>query len=315
MATNEVTLAQLITRSRRRADQENSEFCTDAEVVDYINDAVAELHEMMVNEYELYYLSSYTYTLPADNPKALPDSFWKALGCDFASGGVTRRIRRYMFQERNAFESPLLKQGYMGNVFFIIEGNNIRFIPESPPAGTVTLWYIPEPQKFDSVSPSLGRLNSDAIATKVTLSTPADIVNFSNGSSITFASDVSGSTSPVTTAISSVESDPASGDYGTFNVESTVGIESQDYCFTSATGTKLSAIDKALANGFERFIILDAAIKMLQKEESDTQILVAEREGVRHRLMLAAKDRTPGESRAIADVKVGTGVRDYINWI
>ena len=85
MATNEVTLAQLITRSRRRADQENSEFCTDAEVVDYINDAVAELHEMMVNEYELYYLSSYTYTLPADNPKALPDSFWKALGCDFAS--------------------------------------------------------------------------------------------------------------------------------------------------------------------------------------------------------------------------------------
>jgi len=233
MATNEVTLAQLITRSRRRADQENSEFCTDAEVVDYINDAVAELHEMMVNEYELYYVSSEAYTLPADNPKALPDSFWKALGCDFASGGVTRRIRRYMFQERNAFESPMLKQGYMGNVFFIIEGNNIRFIPESPPAGTVTLWYIPEPQKFDPDS----------------------------------------------------------------------------------TGDELTAIDKALANGFERFIILDAAIKMLQKEESDTQILVEEREGVRARLMLAAQDRTPGESRAIADVKVGTGVRDYINWI
>jgi hypothetical protein len=209
----------------------------------------------------------------------------------------------------------MLKQGYMANVFFIIEGDNIRFIPESPPAGTVTLWYIPEPQKFDSVSPSLGRLNSDAIATKVTLSTPADIVNFSNGSSITFASDVSGSTSPVTTAISSVESDPASGDYGTFNVESTVGIESQDYCFTSATGTKLTAIDKALANGFERFIILDAAIKMLQKEESDTKVLMAEREGVRHRLMLVAKDRTPGESRAIADVKVGTAIRSYINWI
>ena len=237
MAKNEVTLAQLITRSRRRADQENSEFCTDEEVIDYINEAVAELHEMMVNEYELYYLKSTSFSLPTggdggDNVEALPTDFWKALGCDFGSGGVTRRIRRYMFQERNAYESPMLKQGYMANVFFIIEGDNIRFIPESPPGGTVTLWYVPEPQKF-----------------------------------------------------------------------------------TAETDVKLEAIDKALANGFERFIILDAAIKMLQKEESDTKVLMAEREGVRQRLMIVAKNRTPGESRAIADVKVGTAIRSYINWI
>ena len=80
MATNEVTLAQLITRSRRRADQENSEFCTDAEVVDYINEAIAELHEMMVNEYEIYYLSSYSYTLPADNPRNSQHPSGKPLG-------------------------------------------------------------------------------------------------------------------------------------------------------------------------------------------------------------------------------------------
>tara|TARA_Y100000310_G_scaffold238887_1_gene242412 strand:+ start:274 stop:981 length:708 start_codon:yes stop_codon:yes gene_type:complete len=235
MAKNEVTLDQLIARSRRRADQENSDFCTDAEIVDYINEAIAELHEMLVNEYELYYVSSEAYTLPAANPGTLPDDFWKALGCDFASGGVTRRIRRYMFQERNAYESPMLKQGYMANVFFIIEGNNIRFIPESPPGGTVTLWYIEEPQKF-------------------------------------------------------------------------VGDEAGE-------AAKLFSVDRALANGFERFIILDAAIKMLQKEESDTQILMVEREGVRQRLMVAGKDRVPGESRAIADVMVGTAARSYVNWI
>ena len=235
MATNEVTYSELIARSRRRADQENSAFCTDAEVLDYVNEAIAELHEMMVNEYELYYVNDFSITLPAENPRELPSSFWKALGCDFACGGIKRRIRRYMFQERNAYQSPMLKQGYMADVFFIIEGNSIRFIPESPPGGTVTLWYVPEPQKF-------------------------------------------------------------------------AGDEEDD-------AAKLFSVDKALANGFERFIILDAAIKMLQKEESDTKVLMAEREGVRHRLMLAAKDRTPGESRAIADVKVGTGVRDYINWL
>ena len=240
MATNEVTYSDLIARSRRRADQENSDFCTDAEVLDYINEAIAELHEMMVSEYELYYVSSTSFSIPTghadgDNVKELPTSFWKALGCDFGSGGVTRRIRRYMFQERNAYQSPLLRQGYMANLFFIVEGNNIRFIPESPPGGTVTLWYIPEPQKF-------------------------------------------------------------------------AGDETGD-------AARLFSVDRALANGIERFIILDAAIKMLQKEESDTQILMVEREGVRKRLMVAGKDRVPGESRAIADVRVGTAVRSYINWI
>ena len=232
MATNPVTLAQLITRSRRRADQENSTFCTDAEITDYINDAVAELHEMMVNEFELYYVESTSLTLPGANPSTLPADFWKALGCDFEYGGVKRRIRRYMFQERNVYESPLLKQGYMANTFFIIQGNQIRFIPESPPSGTVTFWYVPEPQQFSSAS----------------------------------------------------------------------------------TSTQLHTVDKALAKGFERFIVLDAAIKMMQKEESDTSILVAEREATRERLRQAAAVRTPGESRAIADVKAGTAFDDYINY-
>jgi len=235
MAKNEVTFSELRTRARRRADQENSTFCSDAEVLDYINEAIAELHEMMVTEYELYYVSSTSISLPSGNPSDLPDNFWKALGCDLNQGGVTRRVRRYMFQERNVYESPLLKQGYMANTFFIIQGNQIKFIPESPPSGTVTLWYIPEPQQF-------------------------------------------------------------------------VGDETGE-------AAKLYSVDRALAIGFERFIVLDAAIKMLQKEESDTQILMAEREGVRQRLMQTAKNRTPGESRAIADVKAGTAFRDYINWV
>ena len=52
----------------------------------------------------------------------------------------------------------------------------------------------------------------------------------------------------------------------------------------------------------------------MQKEESDTSILVAEREATRERLRQAAAVRTPGESRAIADVKAGTAFDDYINY-
>jgi len=79
---------------------------------------------------------------------------------------------------------------------------------------------------------SLGRLNSDAIATKVTLATPADIVDFYDGMKVTFSSSSGGTGSPVTTTISSTDKDPESGDYGTFNVAATTDIDPQDYCTT-----------------------------------------------------------------------------------
>jgi len=79
---------------------------------------------------------------------------------------------------------------------------------------------------------SLGRLNSDAITTKVTLATPADIVDFYDGMKVVFSSSSGGGGTPVTTTISGTDKDSESGDYGTFNVADTTGIDPQDYCTT-----------------------------------------------------------------------------------
>ena len=46
------TEADLRTRARRRADMENSTFVTDAEIQDYLNSSIAELHDFMVKSYE-----------------------------------------------------------------------------------------------------------------------------------------------------------------------------------------------------------------------------------------------------------------------
>ena len=85
MPANTITCSDLMTAVRRRADMEGSTFVTDAEVRSYINVAMAELHDILVQKYEDYYVSETTYTLPiADNKGTLPDAFYKALGVDLS---------------------------------------------------------------------------------------------------------------------------------------------------------------------------------------------------------------------------------------
>ena len=60
MPNNTLTLANLITGVRRRADMEGSTFVSDAEIVDYINVAMAEVHDILVTKFEDYYVSTQT---------------------------------------------------------------------------------------------------------------------------------------------------------------------------------------------------------------------------------------------------------------
>ena len=58
------TESDLRTRARRRADMENSTFVSDAEIQDYLNSSISELHDFMVKSYEDYFVSEQTYNAP-----------------------------------------------------------------------------------------------------------------------------------------------------------------------------------------------------------------------------------------------------------
>lgn len=108
------------------------------------------------------------------------------------------------------------------------------------------------------VSSPLGRLNSDPITSTVTLETPADISNFSDGMEVTFSPGIGGATPHSTTTIGFVKDNPLDPDYGTFTVISTIDIEPQDYCssppiptswdWTSATSNEATA--ESIASAF-----------------------------------------------------------------
>ena len=242
MPNNTLTLANLITAVRRRADMVGSTFVSDAEIVDYINVAMAELHDILVTKFEDYYVKdssespkSGDYNLPADNPGTLPTDFYKALGVDLTVGGVTYRLKPYSFQERTTYNSPGIIAATITNTMYHIQGDKIKFIPDPTVSGTAKLHYVPEAARFDASS-------------------------------------------------------------------------------TSAT---IRSIAPQVASGYDEYVVIDAAIKCLQKEESDVQVLLVQKQQQIQRIEQAAGKRDAGESYAITDVSVGTTsyLDDYIRLV
>lgn len=55
-------------------------------------------------------------------------------------------------------------------------------------------------------------------------------------------------------------------------------------------------------NGYSEYVVVDTAIKMLQKEESDVAVLMAQKEALRQRIMAAAANRDANEPEAVQDI-------------
>tara|TARA_Y100001937_G_C7122274_1_gene333187 strand:+ start:80 stop:760 length:681 start_codon:yes stop_codon:yes gene_type:complete len=219
------TESDLRTRARRRADMENSTFVTDAEVQDYLNSSIAELHDFMVKSYEDYFVSEQTYNAPiATGGANLPDDFYKALGVDYNSGGITSTLRAYSFTERNVYNTPYAAIDRLAEPMYKVEGSKIKLVPTNSQSGTITLFYVPLPTQF------------------------------------------------------------------------------------SSTVTEIETI----IPGYEEYVVVAAAIRMLMKEESDTRQLELEKNQLASRIIRALSPRDTSGSFAIRDVRKGRFRDDFI---
>ena len=66
--------------------------------------------------------------------------------------------------------------------------------------------------------------------------------------------------------------------------------------------------------GWHEYIIVDAAIKCLQKEESDVSTLLAQRAALEERIRNAATNRDAGAPERIAEVRGSMDDDDYRGW-
>lgn len=202
-----VTLADLRTQVRQRADMENTTFVTDSEITGYINSAIADLYDVLTSKVEDYYtISASVVTNGTSDSFALPADFYKLVAVDYQLSGLTQPMEKFNFQDRNRFI-------YNAQVIrYRIIKNNILFKPV-PSAQTITVWYV-----------------------------------------------------PAFTALVS--------DSDTFD-----GI-----------------------NGWETYVVLDAAQQCLAKEESDVSAIVTEKAQVMAKIEMMANNRDQGRPETVADV-------------
>jgi hypothetical protein len=213
------TLSALRTRVRFKANMENSQFCTDAEINQYINDAYQGLYDILVGKFEDYYVTGpVTITLASgESTYTLPSGFYKLLGVDRSLGGDNYYpLTPFNFRNRNAVAVNNRRFGVVPYLQYRIVGDTLRFVPEDQAVGEFRIWYVP----------------------KATLMT--------------------------------ADSDTIEG-----------------------------------VNGWEEMVVIDAAIKCLIKEESDTNQLSLEREILRKRIDELALNRDAGEVQTIQDVSNG----------
>lgn len=212
-----ITLAELKLQARQRADMENSNFVKDSELVNYINNSIAELHDILCEAYDAeYYVTTFEFdTNTTDQEYDLPDDFYELKGVDLKlSNQEFITIEKYVLNDRNNHQNFNAWTLYgVSNVRYRIIGNRIRFEPRPNTVATIKLWYVPVATKLVNESDELDDLNA-----------------------------------------------------------------------------------------YSEYVIVDTAIKMMQKEESDVSVLAAQKMALEKRIRDKAANRDANKAESVTDV-------------
>lgn len=148
-----VTLGQMRTSAKQRANMVNSLFISDSEWNGYINSGIRELYNEITTAFgEDYYMSISSFTTSVNvGLYGLPADFYKLCGVDAVLNGFNFTLDRYEFIERNRF-NVLTGWSPYNRAFYRLEGNNINLIPLPDSAFGITVFYVSAPQTLVSDS-------------------------------------------------------------------------------------------------------------------------------------------------------------------
>jgi len=149
-------MQSLITLTRQRADLENNNFCTDAEIMLYLNQSLGELDDILATDYEDYHVLTYQSVIPTNtnsNIIPVPSNLLKLRGVDFQFQAAATpdqatfwyTIPRFNFLERNQI-NPLTSamMPWRMNVSYNLIDQGIQIVPQMNCAGTYRIWFTPK---------------------------------------------------------------------------------------------------------------------------------------------------------------------------
>ena len=126
-------------------------FVTDPELISYINQSYFELYDLLVTEYEDYFVQTpYEFQTDGNQMYNLPSDFYKLLGVDLglASSPANQAwvtLKKFDFISRNRYVYPQLSSTYLGvfNLRYRLVGGKVMFIPTPSSGQWIRMWYIP----------------------------------------------------------------------------------------------------------------------------------------------------------------------------
>jgi hypothetical protein len=159
-----ITLEQLRTQSRQRADMENSKFVSDSELTSYINNSIAELHDILAESYgSEYFVKNDTIDVSSGTSSYdLPTDFYELKGVDVKLDNQTYiNMRPFNFNERNRFgDFSFWDLAGITNIRYRLVGNQLMVSPVPDRNATIRIWYVPVATKLVNDADTLDDFNA-----------------------------------------------------------------------------------------------------------------------------------------------------------
>jgi len=279
--TDYVSLTELRTLTRQRADMENSQFVTDTEVTRYLNNSWGELYSLISDNFnEDYYTTSTTFSLTSGTDSYdLPSDFYKSRGVDLVvTSTESIPLRRYNWAERTRNNLTVYARDYK----YRIQKGSIVFSPVPSTNDSIKLYYIPSPKRL--ISKTTTAITRGAS----TMWTVGANHGFVVGDTITgqnfLATDYNVDQTVSAVGVATVSTD----------------LDSTGLSDPTTYGSIESRFD--FYAGWDEYIIVDSAIKMLVKEEQDVTGLMVQKNMLKERVITESQNRDAGEPQVVTDV-------------
>lgn len=273
-----VTLSDLRTQARVRADMVNSAFISDSELDGYLNEALLELYDLLVQKFDgdYYHTTSNISIGSSTNTYALPSDFYKLKGAEIAQDASSRYVTLvpYMLNERNRY----------------------AYSNTSLPTRTVRIRYIPTFTRLENLK-TFQDSNVNVSTDRITIAAHG----FTANDAVTLTTTgvlPTGLSLNTTYYVLVVDSD---------TIQLSVTSSGSAVNITAASGGGIHTIDDGRndfdgINGYEALAIWKAVSMLLGKEETDASLAMAQIQNHTQRIESAANNRDTGMPQRIVDV-------------
>ena len=317
-------------------------FITTEELTGYVNASFFELYDLMVTAYGNYYFTSdYCFTAVQGQDKyPLPNDCYKLLGIDWVQtpGNNTANVTLKPFNlgERNNFNIPVMAPPYGGWVPRYTQFGSQLWLKPLPNGGaTYKIIYVPRAQPLvDTAAVQLNGVKSgDTLTINGVTFTAIDYGQPPSGTQFVVGGTGTSNLGDAGTAVSLTASVNASslGGYAGIlkaGIDPTISSTQVQIVLTapaqmtwSVSNTDMilfPSMQSGASGGaitwtnvmtdysdWSEYLVVDAAIRMVQKEGSDVSVLMAQKDALLKRIGSACDNRDEGAARTSTDVYGG----------